>query len=162
MTYSLPIITSVYWIIDGSPSIWIMAVSNLLFNFKFLLFFRAFQSFEKYFIIITGVIKIVYPFGIFLFFIVPVLGFAHAFFILLRPSLNYSLDQPTINDDPNNPWNLNNPYYQIENGTTAQDASFVQGPDSNTNMFTEYKTALLAVYLFLTGMVRFFHFLNLI
>ena len=81
-----------------------------------------------------------------------IISFAHALIILLRPSLNYSLDKPTINNDPNNPWNLNTIYYKMENGTIAQDALFAQGPDNNTNMFTEYKTALLAVYLFLTGM----------
>src|SRR5436305_6892600 len=109
VAYSLPIITSVYWLIHGTPSIWITAISNLLLNFKFLLFFRAFQSFEKYFIIITGVVKIVYPFGIFLFFII--LGFAHAFFILLRSMDNNSLsDQPVFNNDENNPWNLATKY----------------------------------------------------
>ena len=82
VTYSLPIITSVYWIIDGSPSIWIMAVSNLLLNFKFLSFFRIFQIFEKYFLITFSIFQMVYPFLIILSFII--FGFAHAFFILLR------------------------------------------------------------------------------
>ncbi|PKK71495.1 hypothetical protein RhiirC2_828062 [Rhizophagus irregularis] len=80
-----------------------------------------------------------------------VISFAHAFLIILRPKLEYSLDQPTINDDPNNPWNLNTTYNRVENETITQGASFVQVPDENTNMFTDYKTALFAVYLFLTG-----------
>ena len=150
MTYSLPIITSVYWIIDGSPSIWIMAVSNLLLNFKFLLFFRAFQSFEKYFIIITNVIKIVYPFGIFLF--VIILGFAHAFFILLRSMNNSSLDHPVFNGDDNNPWNLVTKYNSVNSdGTINPNPILIQSPDTNTNMFNWFPTSLLAVYLLLIG-----------
>ena len=150
MTYSLPIITSVYWIIDGSPSIWIMAVSNLLLNFKFLLFFRAFQSFEKYFIIITNVIKIVYPFGIFLF--VIILGFAHAFFILLKSMNNSSLDHPVFNDDDNNPWNLVTKYNPVNSdGTINPNPILIQSPSSNTNMFNWFPTSLLAVYLLLIG-----------
>src|SRR6266487_2527130 len=129
---------------------WIMAISNLLLNFKFLLFFRAFQSFEKYFIIITGVIKIVYPFGIFLFFII--LGFAHAFFILLRSMENSSLDKPAFNDDENNPWNLATKYNSINpDGTINPNSVLIQSPDSNTNMFNWFPTSILAVYLLLIG-----------
>ncbi|PKY49369.1 hypothetical protein RhiirA4_465339 [Rhizophagus irregularis] len=44
------------------------------------------------------------------------------------------------NNDPNNPWNLTTIYNQInqtEDGTLIQNASFIQIPDENTNMFTE-------------------------
>jgi hypothetical protein len=114
------------------------------------LFFRAFRSFEKYFIIITGVIKIVYPFGIFLFFII--LGFAHAFFILLRSSENFSLDQPAFNDDKNNPWNLATKYNSVNSdGIINPNPTLIQSPDSNTNMFNWFPTSILAVYLLLIG-----------
>lgn len=121
-----------------------------------MLFFRAFESFGVYFAIIVGVTKQIFYFLV-IFFII-VISFAHAFLIILRPKLEYSLDQPTINDDPNNPWNLNTTYNRVENETITQGASFVQVPDENTNMFTDYKTALFAVYLFLTGMIHFSHF----
>ena len=87
-----------------------------------------------------------------------IISFAHALFVFLTPRDDYPLDQPTINDDPNNPWNLNTTYNQIENGNIAQNASFVQAPDANTNMFVHYKTALFAVYLFLTGIIHFLYF----
>src|SRR5919205_3114304 len=56
--YLLPIITSIYWVNTGSkPSLWLISLSNFLLNFKFLLFFRVFPSFGKYFVIIIGVAK---------------------------------------------------------------------------------------------------------
>ena len=83
-----------------------------------------------------------------------IISFAHAFVILLRPSLNYSLDQRTINEDPNNPWNLATTYQTYGgNSIDSNNIPIIQPPDDKTNMFTEYQTALLAVYLFLTGMV---------
>jgi hypothetical protein len=121
-----------------------------------LLFLRAFEPFGVYFSIIIGVAKQIIYFLVIL--LIIIVSFAHAFLIILRPRLDYSLDRPTINDDPNNPWNLNTTYNQIENDTATQNASFVQVPDENTNMFTSYKTALFAMYLFLTGMIYFFCF----
>ncbi|PKY17222.1 hypothetical protein RhiirB3_382357 [Rhizophagus irregularis] len=71
-----------------------------------------------------------------------------------EPKSDY-LNHPEFNNnDPNNPWNLINIYNQInqtENGTLIQNASFIQIPNENTNMFTDYRTALFAIYLFLTG-----------
>ncbi|GBC33615.2 hypothetical protein GLOIN_2v1874127 [Rhizophagus irregularis DAOM 181602=DAOM 197198] len=123
--YLVPTLTSICLLCRVNVKTFWLSFSCLLLDLKFLLFFRAFESF--------------------------VISFAHAFLIILRPKLEYSLDQPTINDDPNNPWNLNTTYNRVENETITQGASFVQVPDENTNMFTDYKTALFAVYLFLTG-----------
>ncbi|EXX59775.1 hypothetical protein RirG_186070 [Rhizophagus irregularis DAOM 197198w] len=56
------------------------------------------------------------------------------------------------NNDPNNPWNLVSAYYRVfENGTIDYNPYMIQPPNGNTNMFANYKTALLATYLFLTG-----------
>ena len=79
--YSLPIITSIYGLIIEHPPLQLTAISILLVNFKFLLFFRVFQSYGKYFAIIIGVAKEVFPFLVILFFII--LGFGSAFYILL-------------------------------------------------------------------------------
>ena len=108
-----------------------------------------------YFTIIVKVAEKLISFLAFL--IIIIVSFAHAFFILLRLKNAYSLDEPTSNDDPNNPWNLVPGYYQIlENGTITSNKSFIQGPDENTNMFTTYGNALYAMYLFLTGTIYFF------
>ncbi len=103
-----------------------------------------------YFTIIVKVAEKLISFLAFL--IVIVVSFAHAFFILLRPRSVYSLKEPTNNDDPNNPWNLVPSYYQtLEDGTITSNKLFVQAPDENTNMFTNYGDALYAMYLFLIG-----------
>src|SRR5438046_1875023 len=82
------------WFIDGSLLPPLVASSILLLNFKFLLFFRVFRSYGKYFAIIIGVAKEVSPFLVVLFFII--FGFGLAFFILLRPADGSSLDQPAF------------------------------------------------------------------
>ena len=131
-----------YWLITGTkPYLWIIAFANFLLNFKFLLFFRVFPSFGKYFIIISGVAKEVFPFLVVLWFIV--LGFAHAFFILLRS---------TESNDENDPSNLAAKYNPINSdGSVNPSPTLIQIPNSNTNMFNWFPTSLLAVYLFLTG-----------
>src|ERR1041384_3861021 len=102
-----------YWLITGTkPFLWIIALSNFLLNFKFLLFFRVFKAFGKYFVIIIGVAKEVFPFLVVLFFII--FGFGIAFFILLRPTKPFSLDDPVFNDDNNNPWNLAVKYSSVD------------------------------------------------
>ena len=85
-------------------------------------------------------------------------SFAHAFLLLLVPKEVYSFDEPPPTDgDPNNPWHLTSSYYQIQNdGTLSSKPSLVQKPDMNTNMFTNYKTSLLSMYLYLTGNDSFF------
>jgi len=74
--------------------------------------------------------------------------------VLLKPRQIYSLYEPTNNDDPNNPWNLTDKFYQIENRTVTN-PSFVQKPDTNTNMFANYGTSLFSMYLYLTGIINF-------
>jgi len=119
--YSLPIITSMYWLItETKPYLWVISLSNFILNFKFLLFFRVFPSFGKYFIIIIGVAKEVFPFLVVLLFIV--FGSAHAFFILLRS---------TENNDENDPWNLTDTYNSINSdGIKNPDPTLIQTPDS--------------------------------
>ncbi|PKC58465.1 hypothetical protein RhiirA1_470916 [Rhizophagus irregularis] len=65
---------------------------------------------------------------------------------------DFSFKDPTNNNDTNNPWNLATAYHRVfENGTIDPNAYLIQQPDGNTNMFINFKTALLAMYLFLTG-----------
>ncbi|CAG8648480.1 647_t:CDS:2 [Funneliformis caledonium] len=108
----------------------------------------AFEIFGVYFVIIVSVARKISSFLVILF--ILLLSFAHAFWILLKPRKDYSLDDPPANhDDPNNPWELTDRYNQVlHNGTIV---SFVQQPDKNTNMFTNYGTSLLSMYLYLTG-----------
>ena len=84
-----------------------VSISCLLLELKFLLFFRAFKSFGFYFIIIIDVAKKICSFLIVL--LIILLSFAHAFWVLLKPSQNFSLDDPpntNNNNDPNDPWKL--------------------------------------------------------
>ena len=125
----MPIITSMYWLINESPSLQMAAFSILLLSFKFLLFFRVFQSYGKYFAIIIGVAKEVF---------LIIFGFGSAFFILLRST---------------DPWNLTTKYSFINPDRTTNSSYpiLAQIPDSNTNMFNWFSTSILAVYLLLIG-----------
>ncbi|CAB4442389.1 unnamed protein product [Rhizophagus irregularis] len=81
-------------------------------------------------------------------------NFAHAFYILLSPKSEISLEQYNTNnnDDPNNPWNLAPSYNQIDNnGNINSNPLMIQIPDKNTNMFIDIRTSLFAIYLFLIG-----------
>ncbi|RGB34068.1 hypothetical protein C1646_815643 [Rhizophagus diaphanus] len=133
--YSLPIITSICWFIVEEPPLWITAISIILLNFKFLLFFRVLQYFGIYFIIMIGVGRKIIPFLVILLFII--LGFAHAFFILLRSTNENDLavKYNSFNSD----------------GTISSNATLIQSIDSNTNMFNYFPTSLLAMYLLLIG-----------
>ena len=140
--YILPIATSINQLISEEPSFTLTAFSIILVNFKFLLFFRVFQSYGKYFAIIIGVATEVFPFLVILFFII--LGFGFAFFILLGSTQN--------GNNENDPWNLTTQFSYINSdGTTNSTPAIMQIPDSNTNMFNWFPTALLAMYLLLTG-----------
>ncbi|RIB04268.1 hypothetical protein C2G38_2222821 [Gigaspora rosea] len=81
--------------------------------------------------------------------------FAYALYIYLRPIDSYSLDNPPSNiniKDQNNPWNLVTKYYTIlTDGSISATPTIIQQPDTNTNMFTNFFTSILAVYDFLTG-----------
>ncbi|CAB4423709.1 unnamed protein product [Rhizophagus irregularis] len=92
IAYLLPIITSIKWLQTNDLNdhiIQLFSFSCLFLDIKFLLFFRAFESFA-----------------------------------------------PT--------------YSQVFNNGTM-DSFFIQKPDENTNMFIDFRTALLAMYNFLTG-----------
>ncbi len=156
--YLVPTSASIYWLFIDHDNFFLLSFSCLLLDFKFLMFFKAFESFGVYFVIIVGVARRIASFLVVLFFIL--VSFAHAFFVLLKPSFKYPLNEPMINDDPNNPWNLTNSYKTIlENGTIASNISLIQEPSSNINMFTDATTALFAMYLYLTGMIySFIHF----
>ncbi|GBC08630.1 hypothetical protein RclHR1_08270007 [Rhizophagus clarus] len=139
--YLLPIIASIFWLINKSQPLWLTAISIILLSFKFLLFFRVFESFGIYFAIIIGVAKKVFPFLVLLFFLI--LGYAQAFFIVLRSNSN--------NDD-NDPRNVATKYDFVNpDGTISNATTMIQDPDSNTNLFNWFPTSLLAVYKLLTG-----------
>jgi hypothetical protein len=125
-------------------------MSSLLLYLKFLLFFQIHQSFGIYFAIIFGVAKRVFPFLVVLFFFI--LGFAHAFFITLKSTKDFSLNYPAFDDNEKNPWNLATKYYSVNSdGTISSNPTLIQSPNSNTNMFNWFPTSLLAMYLILTG-----------
>src|SRR5688572_8068395 len=129
--YLVPTITSIIWLSDkDEKSYFWLSISCLLLDLKFLLFFRAFQSFGVYFVIIVSVAKRIASFLIVLFIIL--ISFAHAFLILLKPRDIYSLESPPplTNEDDNNPWALTDSYVpKLDDGTLAQGQSvFVQQP----------------------------------
>ncbi|GES87350.1 hypothetical protein GLOIN_2v1784920 [Rhizophagus clarus] len=71
-----------------------------------------------------------------------VLGYAQAFFIVLRSN--------SINDD-NDPRNVTTKYDFVNpDGTISNTTTMIQDPDSNTNLFNWFPTSLLAVYKLLT------------
>ncbi|GBC04782.1 hypothetical protein RclHR1_05870006 [Rhizophagus clarus] len=154
-TYLVPILTSICWTINyinGESKEYTKAISIscLLLDIKFLLFFRAFESFGIYFAIIISVAKRIISF-LFIILII-VLGFAHAFFILLEPKSNISESKQGNLNDPNNPWLLTKKYHQItEDGNITPNATLIEEPDSNTNLFSNYPNSLFSMYLFLTG-----------
>ncbi|RIA90477.1 hypothetical protein C1645_769831 [Glomus cerebriforme] len=153
IAYLLPIYTSIYWlqIKDmNSHIIPLLSFSCLFLDIKFLLFFRAFESFGVYFAIIISVAEQIIYFLVLIFIII--ISFAHAFYILLFPRSEFSLEKRTNNIDPNNPWSLASTYSKIlDDGTIDPNPFIIQPPNDNTNMFTDFGTALFAVYKFLTG-----------
>ncbi|RIB19855.1 hypothetical protein C2G38_2180743 [Gigaspora rosea] len=80
-----------------------------------------------------------------------VLAFAHSLHILLRPTTEYSYNQPSYTKDINNSWNLVLTYQFISSNGTVDGSSLVEISDDNTNMFAQFSTSLLAVYFMLTG-----------
>ena len=154
MVYVLPISTSIYLLKTNDRNdqiVQLISYSCLLLDLRLLLLFKIFKQFGVYFAIIINVAKKVYMF-LLLFIIIMMMSFAHAFYILLSPKLDYTLDKHTINKDPNNPWNLASTYNQVfDNGTVNPNPFIIQPPDENTNMFANYGTAVFAVSLFFTG-----------
>ncbi|POG75847.1 hypothetical protein GLOIN_2v936047 [Rhizophagus irregularis DAOM 181602=DAOM 197198] len=155
IAYVLSIYTSIYWLKANDKNndylITLLSFSCLFLDIKFLLFFRAFEYFGVYFAIIINVGKKIFSFLIVLFIII--ISFAHAFYILLSPRSEFSLEQPTNDDDPNNPWSLAPSYNQIidNDRNINSNPSMIQTPDKNTNMFIDIRTSLFAMYLFLAG-----------
>ncbi|RGB39396.1 hypothetical protein C1646_754547 [Rhizophagus diaphanus] len=136
IAYVLSIYTSIYWLQTNNKN------NNI-----------AFKYFGVYFAIIISVEKMIFSFLLVLFIII--ISFAHAFYILLSPKSEFSLEQYNTNnnDDPNNPWNLGPSYSQVDNNgnINSNPLMMIQIPDENTNMFMDIKTSLFAVYLFLIG-----------
>jgi len=148
--YLFPIIASWLWIRNKDLSDVMISLSCLFLNIKFLLFFRAFESFGVYFAIIFGVIRRVSSFMIIL--VLFIGSFALSFHILLKPKdlVNY-LTNPDLNDQ-NNPWALSKKFNQIsEDGVINPKSTLIEAPEESTNLFTSFDTSLLATYLFLTG-----------
>ncbi|GBB89835.1 hypothetical protein RclHR1_16670003 [Rhizophagus clarus] len=124
----------------------IFEIRQCLWNYKIYLddiwnlFGKVIESYGIYFAIIIGVANKVFPFLVLLFFIV--LGYAQAFFIVLRSN--------SINDD-NDPRNVATKYDFVNPNGTISNSTIIQDPDSNTNLFNWFPTSLLAVYKLLTG-----------
>ncbi|CAJ0901919.1 2135_t:CDS:2 [Entrophospora sp. SA101] len=118
-----------------------------------MLFLRAFKSLGRHFAIILGIFGKVFSFLMILF--ITILGFSHAFYILLKPiQEDYTLDIPNfIDNDPNSPWNLASKYFTYfeSNNSYNQNSIMVQQPNGNTNMFAHFHSSMLAMYNFLAG-----------
>ncbi|CAI2169979.1 17917_t:CDS:2 [Funneliformis geosporum] len=145
--YIFPVYTAIFWLNRGKPQLPLISISNLFLHFKFITFLRALDYFGSNFTIIVGVARRIFSFLLILFLIL--IGFAHAFYIILTPNGIYDMNHPVMNDDPNNPWNLVDKYQSVS--PDGSEIVYSKLPDSNVNQFTTYKTSLLAMYLFLTG-----------
>ncbi|CAJ0908416.1 2177_t:CDS:2 [Entrophospora sp. SA101] len=145
----LPIITSIYWLSYERPPSWLISLTNLSLDLKFMFFLRVFKYFGKYFAIILGVAKKVFSFLLIIF--IVILSFSHSLYVLLRPTQTYTFDQYTNNDDPNNPWNLVDQYITVSDNNTDNPYTIMKEPDKDTNMFIDYSSSMLAMYNFLAG-----------
>ncbi|CAG8790191.1 11009_t:CDS:2, partial [Racocetra persica] len=68
------------------------------------------------------------------------------------PTTEISLDQPSYSNDPNNPWNLVTKYYTVnQDGSVNENPFLIESPNTSTNMFSTLISAILAVYIMLTG-----------
>ncbi|CAG8504423.1 15520_t:CDS:2 [Acaulospora colombiana] len=144
--FLFPMISALTWLEYGSIPIWLVTISTLLLELKFLFFFRAISSLGIgiYFSMMIGVARKAFSFILILGFIL--LAFAHSLHLLLRPTGSYSLTIPSTSGDPNDPWNLVTQLYAISpNGTIDETSTFIDPPESNTNMFSTLYTAILAV-----------------
>ncbi|CAG8618713.1 17046_t:CDS:2, partial [Dentiscutata heterogama] len=68
----------------------------------------------------------------------------HSLHLLLRPTSEYSYDQPSNTDDFNNSWNLVLTYKFISSNGTIGESSLIETPDDNTNLFAMFSTSILA------------------
>ncbi|KAF0507084.1 transient receptor potential cation channel subfamily a member 1-like [Gigaspora margarita] len=146
----LPTITSIIWLKNYTAPTWTIIFSTLLLELKFLTYFRAIAHIGVYFAMIIGVAKRAFLFLIILAFIV--FAFAHSLHLLLRPATGISLDQSNYSNDPNNPWNLATKYYTVNpDGSVNKNPILIEPPNESTNMFSTLISAILAVYIMLTG-----------
>jgi len=151
----MPFAITLIWLNDGEIPLWTRSTSVLFFWVKLLMLLRPFEYFGIYIAIIIGVARQVFSFLIVLGMVV--IGYAHAFFILLKPRPGTLLNTPPgpDNDDPNNPWRLTDAFDSVNNdGTISDKNAFVGAPDPNTNLFMRFDTALWAAYLILTGQYK--------
>ncbi|CAG8521998.1 5076_t:CDS:2 [Paraglomus brasilianum] len=151
--FGFPLVTSLFFLQGYDVPRWMSAFSILLLWMKFLLLIRPFKYFGIYIAIIFGVAQQVFSFLVVLG--IMIVGFAHAFFVLLRPMPNSSFNTPPSSldgEDPNDPWQLTPTYSQmLNNGTLVDGATLIQDPDANTNMYSWFGSSLLGVYRFLAG-----------
>ncbi|PKY21967.1 hypothetical protein RhiirB3_435726 [Rhizophagus irregularis] len=148
--YLLPIITSIFWLINFSQPILLTSLSIILLSFKFLLFFRVFESFGIYFAIIIGVVKKVFPFLVVLLFIV--LGYAQAFFIVLRSN--------SINDD-NDPRNVATKYVFVNPDGTITVYNLLTGDSGSLLSFTYREHSIMTILLVTFTFFTVIYFMNL-
>ena len=79
------------------------------------------------------------------------------FFILLKPQSEFSENYQGDLNDPNNPWVLTTKYHQLSgDGNINPKAFLVEEPDEYTNLFSSYANSLLAVVLFLLGILQIY------
>ncbi|CAG8484138.1 7134_t:CDS:2 [Paraglomus brasilianum] len=150
--YGLPLVTTFYLLCNVTAPEWVSPIAALLLWTKLLVLLRPFEYFGIYIAIMIGVAQQVFSFLIVLG--IMILGFAHAFFILLKPQPGASVDTPpSLNDnDPNNPWKLTATFNTVNNdGSINSQSAFLETPGDNTNVYSHFSTALWGTYMVLTG-----------
>ncbi|CAG8502309.1 5498_t:CDS:2, partial [Scutellospora calospora] len=131
------ILTSCSWIKNGTVAVWATTITTLLLELKFLFYLRAFRFVGIHFAMIFGVAKRGFSFLTIIAFVV--FAFAHSLHLLLRPSVPYSLTEPSYSTDPNDPWNLATTYNSVgEDGVISDQASLIEPPTGNTNNNESY------------------------
>ncbi|CAI2166724.1 1015_t:CDS:10 [Funneliformis geosporum] len=142
-----PVYTAFVWLYnDHTPNLWLISISNLFLHFKFITYLRALDYFGSNFTIIIGVAKRILSFLLILFFII--VGFAHAFYIIL--STEQSLSHGDIMDMDMGPYDFNNipTYNEVKKNGDIGDIAFIEVPAESP--FESYPSTLLAMYMFLT------------
>ncbi|GBC27656.2 hypothetical protein GLOIN_2v1874143 [Rhizophagus irregularis DAOM 181602=DAOM 197198] len=148
--YFLPVYTSFKWILTNERNNELLSFAFLFLTLKFFSILKFTLFYGNHYAIIINVGKKVFLFLV-IFLTILIISFSNAFFILLIPKLSYSLDERTINDDPNNPWNIAPTYQAFNKNDINSNLFIIQKPDENTNMFAEIATARLATFLLLMG-----------
>ncbi|GBC10634.1 hypothetical protein RclHR1_00980011 [Rhizophagus clarus] len=143
--FLFPIITSYFWVYnhDVIPN-WAISLSCLFLNIKFLLFFRAFESFGIYFAIIFGVIRRVFSFLVIL--VIIIASFALSFHLLL-------VDVPSNNDNPNL-------FTSFQNSLLAT-YLFASDTGSITSLATSTNNTIIIVLMILFSFLIVIYLMNL-